>query len=952
MLVAIVLLIFGIMLFDMRARLKAAEQRLAMLEDESLLREPADEVVRSAVVVVRERPAPAAPPAAPPAESVAPVVEAPVEAEPEAAPELAVDPAGPSRPSFGFEELFGRRLPIWAGGVTLAVAGVLLVKYSIDAGLLSPVVRVVLGLLFGAALIGGAEAALWQEARVRDPRVRQALAGAGLATLYVSILAVHGLYGLVGPGTAFAGLAGVTALAMGLSLRFGAPSALLGLVGGLAAPALVEAGSPNVPLLSCYLALAVGGLCALSRTQRWMSLGVSALIGGAGWGAALLAMGALDWASSLSVGLLLLALGVGLPLLAFSGTRGAVVRTAAAVVAAAQMAALVATGGFAMLHWGLFALLSVALIWLGRDAALRPLSAVGLGIALLLAGIWPDPEMGRFALVMLAMGAIYGGAALVRLWRTGGGLVEAGQVAALALVGLLVSLVHFYHVGADGSFALLALAITVLPVAAMMLGWSCAERRQDARFALLATTAAALLVVAGAFGLAGWALAIVMAAVAAGLLMLAERAGDQRVERSGWVFALGAVMALAGWDFAQVARLWGDAIVPAEAGLRWLVVALMAALFGWRVRFAEGRLVAQGLAALLGYGAVAQIMPALWLPVAAALGLVLLAEGARRWLPALGVMAAISLLWAVWPLAVWSGHALLSLAGEPMSVTGLPQFGEALRRLAVPAGMLTVALWRVGVSVDMRVRRLGLVVATVMGGVAIHIGYKQIFGLENEADVVRLALAERVVWEAVLIGLGFGVWRWTKSFGVALGLIGVGFGHALVYTVLLHDPLWAAQAVGNWPVANLLLPAFGLPFVAIGLVERRSEVLQQPAEILRMLLIALFALASLRQMFVGSVLTVPGLGEGEDILRSVLALGLAFGFLLWGIRTQAQDWRIASLIPMLCAVAKVFLLDASGLTGLLRIASFLALGFSLIGIGWLYNRVLREPVNNSATNAA
>ncbi len=361
---------------------------------------------------------------------------------------------------------------------------------------------------------------------------------------------------------------------------------------------------------------------------------------------------------------------------------------------------------------------------------------------------------------------------------------------------------------------------------------------------------------------------------------------------------------------------------------------------------------AQGFAALLGYGAVAQIMPALWLPVAVALGLVMLAQGARRWLPALGVMAAISLLWAVRPLAVWSGHALMSLAGEPMLVTGLPQVGEALRRLAVPALFLGVALWRIGGAVPLPVRQGGLAAAAVMGGVAIHIGYKQIFGLVNDADVVRLALAERVIWEAVLIGLGFGVWRWAKSGGVALGLIGVGLGHALVYTVLLHDPLWAAQAVGDWPVANLLLPAFGLPFVAVGLVERRKELLQRPADILRMLLIALFALASVRQMFVGSVLTVPGLGEAEDILRSVLALGLAIGFLLWGIRTQAHDWRIASLLLMLCAVAKVFLLDASGLSGLLRIGAFLALGFSLIGIGWLYNRVLREPVNNSATNAA
>jgi uncharacterized membrane protein len=128
--------------------------------------------------------------------------------------------------------------------------------------------------------------------------------------------------------------------------------------------------------------------------------------------------------------------------------------------------------------------------------------------------------------------------------------------------------------------------------------------------------------------------------------------------------------------------------------------------------------------------------------------------------------------------------------------------------------------------------------------------------------------------------------------------------------------------------------------------------MRRPANMVQMVLIALFALATLRQMFVGSMLTVPGLSQAEDILRSVLALGMAIGFLLWGIHRQAQDWRMASLLLMLVAVAKVFLLDASGLSGLLRIGSFLALGFSLIGIGWLYNRVLREPLNDSTRIAA
>ena len=43
---------------------------------------------------------------------------------------------------------------------------------------------------------------------------------------------------------------------------------------------------------------------------------------------------------------------------------------------------------------------------------------------------------------------------------------------------------------------------------------------------------------------------------------------------------------------------------------------------------------------------------------------------------------------------------------------------------------------------------------------------------------------------------------------------------------------------------------------------------------------------------------------------------------------------------MLAAVGKVFIHDAAGLDGLARIASFVALGLSLIGVGWLYAKYL------------
>ena len=56
-----------------------------------------------------------------------------------------------------------------------------------------------------------------------------------------------------------------------------------------------------------------------------------------------------------------------------------------------------------------------------------------------------------------------------------------------------------------------------------------------------------------------------------------------------------------------------------------------------------------------------------------------------------------------------------------------------------------------------------------------------------------------------------------------------------------------------------------------------------------------------------------------------------------------------SLAVMVVAVLKVFLVDAAGLEGLARVGSFMALGFSLIGIGWFYNRQLRAPRADTAT---
>jgi len=966
-------IILGALLHDTRRRLAGLERVMgkgayalgpaAQPESAVSIREIADPQIFAPAPVIE----PLEPEPLPP-EPTAEVVAAAFDASPdvpdvairEDAPltEEAARPVGkPAASGFGFEDLFGRKLPIWAGGITLIVAAVLMVKYSIDSGLLSPVVRVMLGLVFGTGLIAGAELVRRSEDRVRDPRVAQSLAGAGIGGLYAAVLAAANLYGLVGPGAAFAGLAAITGLAMVLAMRFGVPCAVLGLVGGLATPAVVQSSAPSIPLLAGYLAIVIGSLTLLSRRQRWVWLGIGALVGGAGWSLAMIVLGGLDNAATLSLGLLMLLLGVGLPALSFDRHAVPVLHVGAAVVSALQLALLVATGAFAPLTWGLYGLLSLAFVWLAeRTPMLRKVVAVPVLTALGLVALWPSPDMALFAAVIAGIVVIYGGYALRNLWRDRSGLMEVGLLGAVSLAGYALSFDQFYTAapGQDLHFALLALLFAGLPAIGAAMGWRLPTRRDDARFALLASNSGLLVVLAALAGLPAWAVPIAIALVAAAILALGIVAKDDRLSLGALVFQTGAVLALLTTDAAatELSRFFETAAVPhvGQAVLRWAAIALTGVAFAWHHAGRRLALVLQPAATVLGYGLVAQVVPAPWLAIAAAAVFVVLAEAtwrrpALRLAPTLVTLAAFIGLWALEPLGRWLFSGLMSLFGDPVFAMNLPAPGMTAQRLLVPALVCALAMWRMGTDLPNVVRKGGKALISGLMLVGVHIFYKQLLLIGDPASFVRIGLAERTLWEVALIGAGVAVWRVLRGRDVALALIGAGAAHNLLYTVLLHDPLWDTQAVGPWPIANLLLPAFGIAFAAPSLLawiapEAAARV-KRPADLLRMGLILLFAFATLRQLFCGNLLTVTEISEVENICRSVLGIALALGFLLWGIRSSLRDWRIASLVLILLAVVKVFLFDASGLEGLLRIVSFLALGFSLIGIGWLYSRNLK-----------
>jgi len=289
-------------------------------------------------------------------------------------------------------------------------------------------------------------------------------------------------------------------------------------------------------------------------------------------------------------------------------------------------------------------------------------------------------------------------------------------------------------------------------------------------------------------------------------------------------------------------------------------------------------------------------------------------------------------------------------------LTDLPPLADMLRYVVpLAAGLGGAVLLRPeGLAI---LKRLAALAAGSLGLIVLHVAYKHVFAIDDLTRFARFGLAERTVWQALLALAAFALGSWpgkptipTRA-GTALAL--VALAHFAVFSLALQNPLWTEQAVGGWPIANLLLPAYG---VAIGLAvwlrdgpAAANRRLQLAIDAAIMVLVALLALSELRQLFSGTVLLSP-LGQQEDLLRSILAIAVALGFLGWGARTGQRSWRIGSLVLILLAVIKVFIFDAAGLEGLARIASFLALGLCLIGIGWFYSRQLIGQ--SRATDAA
>ncbi|MXO58948.1 DUF2339 domain-containing protein [Altererythrobacter salegens] len=921
---------------------------VAPLAEPSPATVPAPSVPKVARTVTTSTPAPTPPPEPEPT-----TAESPVEPEPafEPRPSL-LDRLAERRLTFDFEDVFGRRLPIWGGGIALALAGIFLVKYSIEAGLLTPPVRVAFSFAFGVLLLAAAELAYRQEHRIADPRVRQALAGAGLATLYAAFYLAGTRYGLIGPAVAFGGLAAITAAAIALSYRFGLPCAVLGLVGGFAAPALVASDEANVPVLTLYLALVTGGLTWTGGRQGRPWLGYLALAAAFVWGGLMLLGGVAGNGDFGSLGLYIAAVGVVLPLAIAGDPNHRVTRLAAAVLGTLQMAALVEQGGNAPLTWGLYLLLGAALAFLGwRDPRVREGSGVAAALGVWLLFGWDIPPAGPFAAVCAGYAAIFLAVPLAALWLGRARQLDLWQVslAAPALAAAVYWLFgSWYANDSEPGMAAACAGLGLFPALAAARCWR--DGTTD-RLLSMPLASTALLAFAALLMLSPeWFAPVAAAIVAGGLLVLFSRRRTRPLAELAWVAAIVALLALLAdlpISEREIERLGGGTAATdvARALLRWAaVMAPFAGLAWFEVRKRHLR-AAEALAALVAYGLVAQVMPGGWLAWTAALGAIGVAlawreRGAAGW-----TVGAVAGIWAMPEVGQWLSRGIEALTGPPMLTVATLSVRDALLHIAPVATAALLAWWSLREASDMQRRVLagaGLAAATI----GLHIVFKHALAIDDIARFRELGMAERALWDLLLAAAALAASRFGKAHAKAGEALGIALllAHFTVFTLLLRNPLTTHQAIGPAPMFDWLALAYALALIALWdarrLLPEAFIALRPVCDGAMMLLIALLALSELRHLFAGTVLTDGFVGQSEDLLRSLLGIVLALAFLWWGSRSGQRSWRIGSLVLMLLAVGKVFLVDAAGLEGLLRIASFLALGVSLIGIGWVYSRQL------------
>lgn len=806
---------------------------------------------------------------------IEPPIMASSEAEPVAAASGIESPAAPlpvePKPVAAkkdFEFNLGGRIYGWLGGIALALAGVFLVKHSIEQGWFPPGVRVGLGILFGFVLLGAAQ---WM--RRQSNNLAQALSAASVAVLYAALFAGVALYDLFPAALAFVMLAGLTFAAIGLALRDGPFVGVVGLAGGFLTPVFVSSGEPNVPVLFGFLYLLQLGALVLLKKRGWWYQAAIANGGGLLWAF----LGAMSIGGDETV---FGAFTLPLFLIATSWTaiwalqsRGGVLRSqemlwttrGTSIACFLVMAAWLGSNGNELIDW-FFALL---LVFSHLVSARR----------------WTDEDVPAYLGTAIIIGAY-------ALW----------QPLFLPELGLTTVIVEGPTL-VDPTGSLIGIGL-VLGGGLLFGGWYFVfGSKHPARWAALSTLGSAFVFGAAYLnlrhthlGLSWPVIAVLLAAVHMGL---AQRLDALRRADAHYVGAF-AIFCLAVSGFIAIA-------IPMQLENSWTAIA-------WSFELPVIAWVANRLD-------VAWLRRAIWVGA----GLIVL-----------GILSADPL---------WSSYA----AGEMLI------FNWLLYGLGIPLAGFVATSWLLADTPEQILRQVLQVGAAILGFALIALEIEHFFRQIGVTDPDFLIHGvQAIAWLLVAHAL-FVIGDRRRApilYRAALVVAGIASLWLLIYPLFWESPLFSAIYVGETPILNRIGLVYGVPallLLGLGWVLMRRPELGQMASLGYRLagaygLVLGFICVSLwvRQMAHGGFISLIGYPVTDAELYGYSAAWTLYGVALLGlgVKMKAQPLRYASAAIVLLTVLKVGLIDASDLTGLYRVASFLGLGVALIGIAWLYQRIV------------
>src|SRR5467141_4075383 len=280
LLIAVVAFIFARKAFNQADMLRA---RLDAIEATGLQARPGPPP-RTAFEGLAQTPAAASPGiTAEQADAVAPAADNQDAAPKDADGATAATPPPLPQPGPGFEERIGTRWVVWVGGLTLALGGFFMVRYSIDAGLLGPGVRTLLGGAFALALLASGEWTRRKESisaieALPIANIPAILTAAGTSVAFATVYAAYALYGFLVPATAFI-LLGLVALGtLAAALLHGPALAGLGIAAAFVTPVLVSSDKPDFWALYIYLAIVTAAAFGLARIRLWRWLAVTTIV--------------------------------------------------------------------------------------------------------------------------------------------------------------------------------------------------------------------------------------------------------------------------------------------------------------------------------------------------------------------------------------------------------------------------------------------------------------------------------------------------------------------------------------------------------------------------------------------------------------------------------------------------------------------------------------------------